>query len=269
MIIDTHAHYNLSCFDQTRERLFSAMKEAGIEKVLCPAIDFESNEQMMNLLNSYDWIVFAIGIHPSRTPMYDWDDNFLDKELRRMAANERVAAIGELGLDYHHIRADQIDFVNREKEWFQRQLNIARDFVLPLVLHIRSSAEQPEQADRDAISILQEQAYSYEGVVHCYNSGYDIACQYLDVGNYYFGIGGSVTYPQADSLRDAVRKLPLERLVLETDAPFVKPVGCTGKRNTSLNLPVVIQTIAELKNLSPEQVEISTAQNAESLFFKK
>ena len=266
MIFDTHAHYNLTCFDQNREVLFQKMKEAGVEKVLCPSISFEENQRMLDTLAPYGQVLFAVGIHPTRTPLFDWSDGYMDGELRRLAARPRVAAIGELGLDYHRGLENHPDLIARERCWFQRQLNIASDLELPLVLHIRSSPEHPHRAYRDALEILRAQPRAFSGVLHCYNSDYETACRFLEGGDYRFGIGGCLTYEGMDHLRQAVAKLPLERILLETDAPFLPPRGCPEKRNTSLNLPAVIQLIAELKHCSPETVEQTTFETAEQLF---
>lgn len=266
MIFDTHAHYNLDCFDANREALFQQMKDTGIDKVICPSIGFAENAQMLHKLESYGWITFAVGIHPSRTPLLDWDDEFIEAELRRMASHPRVVAIGELGLDYHSGLENHPHFIEREMLWFHRQLSIATEAKLPLVLHIRSSAERPGRANEDAIRILQDDSQPHSGVVHCYNSDYETACRFLDIGDYVFGIGGCLTYENMDALRQAVIKLPLDRLVLETDAPFLVPTGCSGKRNTSLNLPTVIQLIADLKKVSVETVEQVTYKTAIQMF---
>lgn len=265
MIFETHAHYDLPQYDNDREALFERLNNANIGRIVCPAIGFESNRQMLKVLKPYQKVSFAVGIHPSRTPLEGFQDDEMEMELRKLTTAPRVVAIGELGLDYHGGLMEHTDFIERQRVWFRRQLGIARESGLPLVLHLRSENEQSEQALWDGLAILQEQSHRYKGVVHCFHDSYDVAKRYLDAGEYYFGIGGVLLFAGQEIFRDAVKKLPLDCLVLETDSPFLSPKG-KRERNTSLILPDVIRLIAELKHCDAETVEAVTTENAERLF---
>lgn len=265
MIFETHAHYDLSQFDRDRKELIAALRGKGIGSIVVPAIEFESNRRMMKVMEPFDDVWFAVGIHPSRTPVDSSADEEMDSVLRQFAAHPKVVAVGELGLDYHNGLGEQTDLIQRQKEWFRRQLAIARDVNLPLVLHLRSENGQSEQALLDGLEMLREDSCQYKGVVHCFHNSYEVAKRFLDNGDYWFGIGGVLAFEKQAVFRDAVARLPLESLVLETDAPFLSPKG-KQERNTSLILPEVVKIIAELKHCSAEQVEQVTAENAQRLF---
>lgn len=265
MIFETHAHYDLPQFDRDRDELIAGLRAAGIGPIVVPAIGFDSNQQMMRVMEPYDDVWFSVGIHPSRTPVDSTLDEEMDAALRQLAAHPRVVAIGELGLDYHNGLGAQPDLIQRQREWFRRQLAIARDTNLPLVLHLRSDNERPEQALWDGLHIIGESGHEYRGIVHCFHDSYQTAKGFLDAGEYYFGIGGVLAFEHQEVFRDAVARLPLETLVLETDAPFLHPMG-RRERNTSLILPDVVKLIAELKGCTTEKVEEVTTENAQRLF---
>ncbi len=271
MYFDSHAHYDLKAFDHVRSDLLQKIHDLGVEAVVNCAIDHESNRVMFEKLKDYDWIYYSIGIHPNQVDT-DWK---FDQEwnLRMTAATmkyDRIVAVGETGLDYYRLTRDAEGNLDeeseikkkRQKEWFRRQIEMSLFLKLPLILHIRDAHE-------DAISILKQYEdqfpKQYVGVVHCYNSGLDHARRYMDMG-FLLGIGGSVTRVEHEELRDAVRKVPLTSLLLETDAPYVKPAGVSGKRNSSLNLPVIAEEVAKLKQIHVREVEQVTTENAKKLF---
>lgn len=265
MIFETHAHYDLPQFDDDRCELMKKLRESGIGPIVVPAIGFESNRQMMKVMEPFDDVWFAVGIHPTRTPVEAYADEEMDAVLRQLTAHPRVAAVGELGLDYHNGLGDHPDMMKRQREWFYRQLAIAGDARLPLVLHLRSDEKAPEQAFLDGLNILQEDGRDHRGIVHCFHNSYDTAKRFLDAGEYCFGIGGVLAFEHQEVFRDAVARLPLESMVLETDAPFLSPMG-KRERNTSLILPEIVKLIAELKHCTPEKVEQVTTENARRLF---
>lgn len=276
MFIDSHTHYDLNKFNQRRWELLEECKKRGIEKIVNPAILYESNDNMRMKLDFEKFpelmeellranvavkdiprIYFAAGVHPGRV----WKgnaqlDGSWERHIRKCASEEKTVAIGETGLDYHH--EVDVSAMERQKFWFRKQLEIAEEFKLPLILHIR-------MADEDAIEILKEYDLKQSGVVHCFNRGWEIAEKYLNMG-LYLGIGGMMTLKECRELRDALVKIPLERIVMETDAPYVKPEWCEDTINTSLNIPRMVKELAELKGSSDWEVEAVTTKNAENLF---
>ena len=279
MIIDSHAHYAHASFsgnfrylswednwvlkEGTLEELLQQMQDRGIDMSVEPGISLDFNEQILALAQRYPGRIFpAVGCHPTRCMLEKWSDR---KRLDAYAARPGVVAIGETGLDYHHPREEQ----HRWKQflWFFYQLRLARRCRLPLVLHIR-------MADRDAIRVLKLYRPQYGGIVHCCGEGWDIISEYLKLG-LYIGIGGLLLNPERNAeLKEAVKRIPLERIVVETDSPYVLPY-CKDvlppklvrrARNSSLILPRVIEEIAMLKGCKPEEVERITAENAAKLY---
>lgn len=258
MYIDTHTHYDHYRFGKEYTQVLERIHSGDIGIVVNPAIDFSTNCRMYEKLRQFPWVYFAAGIHPSFVG--DWDDA-LDavwlSGLRECLTHLlRFIAVGELGMDYHHKPAEEVQ--ERQIFWFRRQLRLAEEFHKPLILHIR-------EADEDGIAVLREYPLQESGVVHCFNGSWDIAQQYLELG-LYFGIGGSITLPDAEELRKAVAHIPLDRIVLETDAPFVKPAGWSEPLNNSLCLPQVADCIAQCKGISLEQVQHAAEENAVRLF---
>ncbi|MGN1411275.1 MAG: TatD family hydrolase [Oscillospiraceae bacterium] len=256
MIFDTHTHYDYKNFNLNRDVLLNEMYQKGITKIVNPAISFDSNITMREKLEKYPWIFFTTGIHPKyiTEEQYVGEDIQHEKAIREFAKDIRTVAIGETGLDYHYSQV----FKERQAFWFRKQINIALDTNLPLILHIR-------EADEDAIKILKDYPFKENfGIVHCFNSSYEIAKTYIDMG-FLLGIGGTITLLDKEYLRDVVKNIPLESIVLETDAPFIKPLNWEGS-NTSLSLPIVAQTIADVKKIPIESVYQKTFDTASKLF---
>lgn len=271
-MIDTHAHYGDSRFEPELDELLEKCHRAGVEKIINslfigntkkienPLLQTEkdsamwkANEKMREKLLPYEWIYFTVGIHPNSVS--ENHPNWVE-ELQKMAAEERVIAIGETGLDYHY--NDSEDTKMLQNLWFRKHVELAEETSLPLVLHMRD-------VGYDGVQILRDYTLSDSGDVHCFTGDWDLAKAYLDMG-LYLGLGGKITRPENEELRDVVKRMPADRMLLETDAPFVRPAGCTAKYNTSLELPKVIQAIAEVRNMSFEDVIRVTTENAKRLF---
>lgn len=251
-IFDTHAHYDDEAFDVDREQLLAQLPQQGIAKVVNIGASLASCKRTIELMNCYDYIYGAIGVHPSDTAELD-EENFA--WLREQCKLEKCLAVGEIGLDYYWDEPDR----EIQKKWFIRQLQMARELQLPVVIHSREAA-------KDTIDIMKEQkAEDIGGVVHCYSYTKETAKTFLDMG-FYFGIGGVVTFKNAKKLKDAVEYIPMERIVIETDCPYLAPEPNRGKRNSSLNLPYVVKEIAALKGLTEEQVREITWDNAHKLY---
>lgn len=252
MIFESHAHYDDAVFDEDREELLTSLKEHGIDKVINVGASLESCRITLQLMERYPFIYGAMGVHPSETGELD-EDSF--QWLRKQCSADKVVAVGEIGLDYHWKEPE----VRIQKLWFERQLELAREVSLPVIIHSREAA-------RDTLDMMQAlHAGEIGGVVHCYSYTKEIAREYLQM-NYYFGIGGVITFPNAKKLREAVEYIPMDKILLETDSPYLAPEPNRGKRNTSLNLPYVAREIAAIKGISYEDVVRITEENAEQLF---
>ena len=279
MIVDSHAHYAHASFSNTfrylswednwalqegtLEDLMDQMQERGIAASVEPGIGLDFHEKIFALAARYPGRIFpAAGCHPTRCIYEKWSDR---KRLDDYCARPGVVALGETGLDYHHPREEQ----HRVKQylWFLYQLRLARKRKLPLILHIRD-------ADWDAIRVLKLYPPKYGGVVHCCGEGWDIISEYLKLG-LYIGVGGVLLNPaRNEKLKEAVKRIPLESILIETDSPYVLPYckdvlppkQVRRMRNSSLILPRVIAEIAELQGRTVEEVERVTTENAILLY---
>ena len=282
MIIDSHAHYNNSAYKKPfrylshRDNSFSLqegelhqllgeLQRANVPYSIEPGVSLQSCQEILDLCKQFPGQLFpAMGVHPTRAIFEKWADR---KQLAAYAQAEGVIAIGETGLDYHYKREDQHRLT--QYRWFLYQLNLACRLKKPVILHIR-------EAHKDALRILKHHpARKLGGVVHCFYGANELAQQYLKLG-YHIGIGGALLQQQerAADLWGAIPHIPLDRILLETDAPYILPYckdvlppkQLRRARNTSLILPAVIAKIAQLKGISPEEVERATAENAIRLF---
>ena len=251
-IFETHAHYDDEAFDKDREDILSQMKKSGIDKIVNIGASIESSKYTVSLAEKYDFIYGAVGVHPSETDGMTEDDI---KLIRDMTKHDKVKAIGEIGLDYHYDGTDR----DNQKKWFIRQLELARELKLPVVIHSRDAAQ-------DTIDIMKsEDAASIGGVVHCYSYSREIAKTFLNMG-FYFGIGGVITFKNGKKLKETVKYLPIDKIVLETDSPYLAPEPHRGHRNSSLYLPYVVSEIAGIKDISEEEVAEITYKNAMNLY---
>ncbi len=252
MIFESHAHYDDEVFNEDRDELLSKMKENGIENIINISADLESVKTTLILAEKYDYIFATVGIHPSETAALD-EQKF--EWLEEQASKPKVVAIGEIGLDYYWKEPDK----EIQKQWFIRQLQLAKKIQKPVIIHSRDAAS-------DTLSILQsKEAEDISGVIHCFSYTKETAKILLEKG-YYFGIGGVVTFSNAKKLVEAVEYLPLDKILLETDSPYLAPVPNRGKRNSSLNIPYIAEKIAEIKKVSYDTVVEQTNKNAKELF---
>lgn len=252
MIFETHAHYDDEAFAEDREALLAGLPEKGIGRVVNIGASLASCETTIKLMEKYPFIYGALGIHPSETAELN-EDNFA--RLKTWCMHEKCVAVGEIGLDYHWPEPER----EIQKKWFIRQLKLARELKLPVVIHSRDAA-------KDTVDIMKEQhAEELGGIIHCFAYTKETAEIFLDMG-FYFGIGGVVTFKNAKKLKEAVEFIPLDRIVVETDSPYLAPEPNRGKRNNSLNLPYIIEEIAAIKQVTREEVEKITWQNAEKIY---
>ena len=254
MIIDTHAHYDDKAFEEDRSEVLESMAGEGIGRIVNIGSSLGACKRTIQLMEQYNFIYGALGVHPT-------DSGELTEEdiewLRTQCALEKCVAVGEIGLDYYWDEPER----EIQKKWFIRQLQLAREVNLPVVIHSRDAAQ-------DTVDIMKaEKAQEIGGVVHCYSYSRELAKNFLDMG-FYFGIGGVVTFNNGRKLKEVVEYLPMDRIVLETDSPYLAPVPFRGKRNDSRKLTYVIDQIAEIKGLPTEEVIQTTTQNAYNLYPK-
>lgn len=252
MIFETHAHYDDEKFDEDRSALLSSMQENGIGRIINVSANLESLENTRKLMEEYPFIYGAFGLHPDEVGDLNEDVMARMRELCRM---EKAVAVGEIGLDYYW------DKENHEKQqyWFRRQIALAREEKLPMIIHSREAAA-------DTLRVMKEEkSEEIGGVIHCFSYSVEMAEEYLNMG-FYLGIGGVVTFKNAKKIKEVVQMAPMERILLETDSPYLAPVPYRGKRNSSLYLPYVVREIAEIKGIPEEEVMETTEKNAVRLF---
>lgn len=252
MIFESHAHYDDEAFDEDRDELLSSLREHGIGTVLNVGASLEGCRMTLRLMEQYPFLYGAMGVHPGNTGELDEDGLGW---LREQCFLDKVVAVGEIGLDYHWEEPE----IPVQKEWFARQLELAREVRLPVIIHSREAA-------KDTLDMMQAlHAEEMGGVIHCYSYTKEMAREYLNM-DFHFGIGGVITFKNSKKLKEAVEYIPLNKILLETDSPYLAPEPNRGKRNSSLNLPCIAQAVAELKGISYEEVVETTRKNAERLF---
>ena len=254
MIIDTHAHYDDEAIDPDREVLLASMQEHGIEKLVNVCASIDGLQDTVKLIEKYPFIYGAVGVHPDDAEQMTEETL---AEIRRISHMDKMIAIGEIGLDYYWHKEKKEHEI--QQKMFRAQMEIAREEKLPFMIHSRDAAE-------DTLNIVREymQGGMYGGIIHCFSYSREIATEYLNMG-LHLGIGGVVTFKNAKKLKEVVQYAPLSQLVLETDCPYMAPEPNRGKRNSSLYLPYVVQAIAELKQVTPEEVIEVTRENTHRL----
>lgn len=253
MLFDTHCHIDHEQFDADRSAVMQRAQEAGVGLLVCIGHNRAHAAQAVQLAASHDWIYATVGLHPHDAK--DWTPALSDEFVAFTQAHPKVRAIGEIGLDYHY------DFSPRDKqhEAFRAQIALARSLRLPIVIHAR-------EADADVLEVLRDEgAREVGGIMHCFAGNWEMAKQCLDM-NFYLGIGGSVTFAKNQTGRDVAVKVPLDRIVLETDAPYLAPVPFRGKRNEPAHVAVICRFVAELRGLPPEELAVVTTANGHRLF---
>ena len=252
MIFDSHAHYDDHAFDEDREEVLAALAESGVGTVVNVGASLEGTRRTVELAERYPFIYGAAGVHPDEVNELN-EDTFA--WLKEQCAGDRIVAVGETGLDYYRDRTDH----ETQKKWFIRQLELAKETKLPVVIHSRDAAQ-------DTLDIMKDiHAEDIGGVIHCFSYGWEMAKIYLDMG-FYLGIGGVVTFKNAKKLKEVVQRAPMDRLVLETDAPYLAPEPYRGKRNASHYLKYVAEEIAALRSMAPDEVIHITEENGKQMY---
>ena len=251
-IFDTHAHYDDEDFDADRYELLESMKEHGVGTIVNIGANMRSCKTTLALAEKYPFVYGALGVHPSDCGTMTEEDI---QWIKANAANEKIVAIGEIGLDYYWDNVER----DVQKKWFVRQLEIAKETGLPVIIHSRDAAQ-------DTLEIMKaEHKDTTGGVIHCFSYGVEMAREYLNM-DYFIGVGGVLTFKNGKKLKEVVEYAPMDKLVLETDCPYLAPVPYRGKRNSSLYLTHVVEEMAAIKGMSVEEVIRVTAENAKRLY---
>ncbi len=252
MIFDSHAHYNSSKFDEDRDAVLGSLKEGNVAYVMNVADSMESLKKVLEIAEKYPFVFASVGVHPEETG--ELTDKDMDI-LLEYTKHPKVKAIGEIGLDYYW------DSVERDvqKKWFARQIDVGKQSNLPIIVHDRD-------AHGDTIDILKsENARDVGGIVHCFSGSCEMAREVLNLGMH-IGIGGTVTFKNGRKIKEVAEYVPIESIVLETDAPYLAPEPFRGKRNSSDLIKYVIDEIAKIKGISAKDVEEITFQNAKRVY---
>lgn len=252
LIFDSHAHYDDSAFDSDRDELLRGLESEGIGYVVDISANINDLERILKLTEEYDFLYASSGVHPSE--VYGLGDSEF-AQVEEALNNPKVVAVGEIGLDYHYDDTDKA----AQKEWFVRQIDLAKRKNYPLVIHSRDAVA-------DTFDIMKaEGAANVGGVIHCFSYEKEMAKRYLNLG-YYLGIGGVLTYKNARKLIEVVQYMPLDRMLLETDCPYLCPAPHRGERNDSRMLKYVVEKISEIKNIDKEEVIGVTGYNALKMY---
>ena len=252
MIFDTHSHYNDKQYTQDREAVLASLEDAGVTQVVNVSASWKDLQDTLELIQKVPFMYGAVGIHPDHVG--ELNEERL-RQLREYCHRDKVVAVGEIGLDYHwNVEPKEV-----QQEWFVSQLHLATEEKLPVIIHSR-------EASQDTFDIMKkEHAGTTGGVIHCFSGSAEMAKEYVKMG-YYIGVGGVVTFKNSRVLKEVVKSIPLEHIVVETDCPYLAPTPHRGKRNSSAYLPLVIEEIAKLKGITAEEVENATYENAQRLY---
>ncbi len=251
MIFDTHAHYDDKQFNDDREELLHSMADNGVGTIVNVSASYNSCKRIADMVQDYPFMYAAVGVHPDNVGDLD-DESFA--RMKELFTRDKVVAVGEIGLDYYWDNESH----NLQKKWFIRQLELARQLNLPVLIHSREAAG-------DTMEIMKKYAQGLKGVIHCYSYSKEMAKEYVKMG-FYIGVGGVVTFKNARKLKETVEELPLTSIVLETDCPYLAPEPYRGKRNNSIYIQYVAAEVAKLKGITCEEVIAQTEANAKELY---
>ena len=260
-MIDTHCHLDDPVYAEDFEEVLSAQKAAGVERILVPGVDAANIDAVLDVCaRSNGYLLPAIGLHPENI-LSDWKQQLDTIHSRLSAPQSPYIAVGEIGLDYH----TDISFKEEQKEAFRLQLRWAQEKDLPAMIHSREATEDCLEIIRQANREAAEKGLPVvRGVMHCFSGSHEVARQIVDMG-LYLGIGGVITFKNC-KLKEHLHDIPFERLVLETDAPYMTPVPYRGKRNESRFMSYVMDALSEVYGLSPADINRQTTANAKALF---
>ncbi|MDA7028394.1 TatD family hydrolase [Bacillus sp. CLL-7-23] len=252
MLFDTHAHLNAEQYHEDLKEVIARAREEKVERIVVVGFDRPTINCAMELIEEYEFIYAAIGWHP--VDAIDMTDEDLSW-IKELSSHEKVVALGEMGLDYHWDKSSK----DVQKEVFRKQIALAKEVNLPIVIHNRDATE-------DVITILREEgAEQVGGIMHCFTGSAEIAKECIDM-NFYISFGGPITFKNAKKPKEVAKQIPIDRVLIETDCPYLTPHPFRGKRNEPSYVKFVAEQIAELKGLTYEEVAAKTTENAKKLF---
>lgn len=252
MLFDTHVHLNAEQYDEDLQEVIDRALDAGVQNMVVVGFDEETINKAMELVERYDFLYASVGWHP--VDAIDMTDEHL-AWLEELAAHPKVVALGEMGLDYHWDKSPK----DVQKEVFRKQIRLARKVKLPIIIHNRDATE-------DVVEILSEEnVKEVGGIMHCFTGSLEVAKQCMNM-NMYISYGGPVTFKNAKKPKEVVVDIPLDRLLIETDCPYLTPHPHRGKRNEPGYVSLVAEQIAELRGISYEELAVKTTENAKKLF---
>lgn len=252
MLFDTHTHINAEDYQEDFQEMLKRAEEADVREMIVVGFDQPTITRAMEIVKHHDNFYAAIGWHP--VDAIDMTDKDLEW-IRELAAHPKVVALGEMGLDYHWDKSPK----DIQQDVFRRQIRLAKEVKLPIVIHNR-------EATQDIIKILREEhAEDVGGVMHCFSDDWEAAAACLEL-NFHIGIGGPVTFKNAQLPKDVASRVPIERLLIETDCPYLSPHPFRGKRNEPARVKLIAEKIAELRDLPYEELAKKTSDNAKQLF---
>jgi TatD DNase family protein len=257
-IVDTHAHLDMAPFNTDREDVISRAKSAGVSTIITVGVDLDSSRQAIKLADSYSGVWATTGFHPHEASRVNKEQI---TELAKIADHPRVVAIGEIGLDFYRNRSPK----EAQFQALKWQLELADRVSLPVIIHSRQADREMQTTLHHWLSSRKVEDQRPVGVIHCFNNDLDIAREYIDMG-FYIAFGAYIGYPASQHLRTVISKIPSDRLLLETDCPFLPPQQHRGKRNEPSYLPLTLGVVVEARKTSPDQVALETKQNAYKLF---
>jgi len=256
MYFESHAHYDDRRYDRDRREVLNSCKEAGVEYIINAGADLRSTKKAIHLAAEYDFLYATVGVHPHSAKTLD-ESSFV--ELAKLIKSPKVVAVGEIGLDFYRDNSPR----DVQRKWFKRQLELAKDVALPVVIHSRDACQEVFDTLRDMN--LSTRGGRGAGVIHCYSGSAELAVKYVEMG-YFIGIAGPVTYKNARKIVETVESVPLERILIETDCPYLTPEPFRGDRNDSQKLKYICEKIGKIKQISLEKVAEITMENGTALF---
>ncbi len=256
-LFDTHSHYNDEKFDEDREQIIKDTYESGITKFVCAGYNIESSKKAIEISQKYEFIYSICGISPNDIPQSEqklWKDLVEIAKIIQENKTNKLVAIGEIGLDYYWNKENK----ELQKEAFIKQIDLANEMNLPIVIHSRD-------ASIDTIEIIREHPVRKAGIFHCCQFNQEMIRQALELG-YYISFAGPVTFKNSKNASDIVKMVPLDKILIETDSPYLSPEPNRGKRNDSRNVRYIAQKIADFKEMPIDEIAKITYQNAKKIF---
>lgn len=257
-LTDTHCHLNLPAFDEDLREVIERARLAGVERMLIPGVDVESSQRAVQLAETHDGLFAAVGVHPHYAD--SWDDN-TSATLKALAASPKVIAIGEIGLDFYRNLSPR----PRQIEVFRAQIALAEELGLPIVVHNREAIEDVLSILAEGVSSVSQDLAGRRGVLHAFSADRSSALRGIELG-FYLGVAGPITFRKADDRREITRGLPLERLLIETDSPYLAPQPFRGKRNEPAYVKHVAEALSALFGLDLSEIAEYTSRSAVQLF---